>query len=197
MADSAQEKATQGDVDHGLGDVDAGLVVADKPAPSDHPTKGAFDDPASGQDLEAGFGGEAPHDLDNEVAKDRLVHELSAVVGAVGEEMLHPQPGTDVYIYGGWEHADRAGAASTAGYGSPTLVNTGCNTEGSTVCSAETKDIRQLTGGAWQDLIKGTYGRVDLGLQGSYTVRQAFRGVGGAPNTNEGVVITSSRYYPF
>ena len=115
------------------------------------------------------------------------------LLGLVG----HPWPGTGVYVYGGWEHADRAGAASTAGYGSPTLINTGCNTEGSTVCAAETKDIRQLTAGAWHDLFNGPYGRVALGLQGSYTVRQAFTGVGGAPNTNVGVVMTSFRYYPF
>lgn len=115
------------------------------------------------------------------------------LLGLIG----HPWPGTDVYVYGGWEHADRAGAASTAGYGSPTLINTGCNTEGSIVCQAETKDIRQLTAGAWYDLFKGPYGRVALGLQGSYTVRQAFEGVGGAPNTNVGVVMSSFRYYPF
>jgi hypothetical protein len=115
------------------------------------------------------------------------------LLGLIG----HPRPGTDVYIYGGWEHADRAGAASVAGYGSPTLVNTGCNIEGSAVCAAETKDLRQITGGIWQDLFKGLYGRVALGLQGSYTVRQAFEGVGGAPNTNEGIVMGSFRYYPF
>ena len=115
------------------------------------------------------------------------------LLGLVG----HPWPGTDVYVYAGWEHTDRAGAASTAGYGSPTLINTGCNTEGSIVCQAETKDIRQLTGGVWHDLFAGPYGRVALGLQGSYTVRQAFEGVGGAPNTNEVVVMSAFRYYPF
>lgn len=114
------------------------------------------------------------------------------LLGLIG----HPWPGTDVYLYGGWEHAERAGAASTAGYGSPTLVNSGCNTEGA-ACNAETKDIKQLTAGAWQNIFKGSYGRLALGLQGSYTVRQAFEGVGGAPRTDEGVVLTSFRYYPF
>jgi hypothetical protein len=121
------------------------------------------------------------------------IPEAQGLLGLIG----HPWPDTQLYLYAGWEHADRAGAASTAGYGSPTLVNTGCNTEGSTVCSAETKDVRQLTVGAWQDLFKGSYGRVAVGLQGSYTVRQAFEGVGGAPNTNEGIVMASFRYYPF
>jgi hypothetical protein len=115
------------------------------------------------------------------------------LLGLVG----HPWPGTDVYVYGGWEHAERAGARSVAGYGSPTLINTGCNIEGSTVCAAETKDIRQLTGGIWQDLFNGPYGRGAAGLQGSYTVRQAFNGIGGAPNTNQGIVFVSFRYFPF
>jgi uncharacterized protein YukE len=114
-------------------------------------------------------------------------------VGLVG----NPWAGTQLYLYGGWEHAERAGAASIAGYGSPTLVNTGCNIEGSTVCQAETKDIRQVTGGIWQDIFKGSFGRVAVGLQGSYTVRQAFNGVGGGPITNEGIAMASFRYYPY
>jgi hypothetical protein len=127
---------------------------------------------------------------DNTLVAIPAVHGLIGIIG-------HPRTGTDVYLYGGWEHADRAGAASTAGYGSPTLINTGCNIEGSTACNAETKDIMQLTGGVWQDLFNGPYGRVAAGLQGSYTVRQAFSGVGGAPRTDLGVVMASFRYYPF
>jgi hypothetical protein len=98
------------------------------------------------------------------------IPEFQGLVGLVG----HPRPGTDLYLYAGWEHAARAGASSTAGYGSPTLVNTGCDIEGSTTCQAETKDIIQLSGGVWQDLLKGSFGRFAVRLQGSYTVRQAF-----------------------
>jgi hypothetical protein len=127
---------------------------------------------------------------DNTLVAIPAVHGLIGLIG-------HPRTGTDVYLYGGWEHADRAGATSTAGYGSPTLINTGCDIEGSTACNAETKDIMQLTGGVWQDLFNGSYGRVAAGLQGSYTVRQAFSGVGGAPSTDLGVVMASFRYYPF
>jgi hypothetical protein len=36
MADMAQEQASEGDVDHCFGDVDAGLVVAHEPAPTEH-----------------------------------------------------------------------------------------------------------------------------------------------------------------
>jgi flagellar motor protein MotB len=121
------------------------------------------------------------------------IPEVQGLLGIIG----HPWPSTQLYLYAGWEHADRAGAASTAGYGSPTLINTGCNTEGSTACQAETKDLWQVTIGAWQDLFKGRFGRLALGIQGSYTERRAFEGIGGGPNTNEGVVMTSLRYYPF
>lgn len=118
------------------------------------------------------------------------VHGFAGLIG-------HPRPGTDVYLYGGWEHADRAGAASLAGYGSPTLINTGCDIEGSTLCQADTKDIRQITTGFWQDLFKGGFGRVTVGAQTSYTTRHAFSGVGGAPDTDQWVVMGSFRYYPF
>lgn len=121
------------------------------------------------------------------------IPEVHGYVGLIG----HPRVGTDVYLYGGWEHAERAGAASIAGYGSPTLINTGCNIEGSILCQAETKDIKNITAGVWQDLFKGSYGRVVVGAQGSYTVRNAFSGVGGAPSTDQWVALGSFRYYPF
>jgi hypothetical protein len=118
------------------------------------------------------------------------------LTGLVG----HVQPGTDVYIYAGWEHASRAGAFSTAGYGSPTLTVTGCNVEGAaaTTCQAETRDIRQITGGFWHDLYKGSFGRLAAGAQVSYTERDAFRGAFGiSPSTHLVVGLASLRYYPF
>ena len=114
--------------------------------------------------------------------------------------VAHVQPGTDVYLYAGWEHAGRAGAFGTAGYGSPTLITAGCNIEGSasTACEAESRDIRQITGGFWHDLYKGGYGRLVAGAQVSYTERDAFRGAPGAqPSTHLVTGLTSLRYYPF
>lgn len=121
--------------------------------------------------------------------------EIQGLVGII----THPAAGTDVYLYGGWEHADRApgGAHGTNGYGWGGLNNTGCNTEGSSFCQAQTNDIQQVTLGAWHDLFKGTFGRIVFGLQGSYTERKAFSGAGGAPNQDEKIVMTSFRYYPF
>lgn len=114
--------------------------------------------------------------------------------------VAHVQPGTDVYAYAGWEHADRAGAPSTAGYGSPTLVVTGCDIEGAAAgtCQAETRSLRQITAGFWHDLYKGSYGRVVAGAQASYTERDAFRGMLGiAPSTHLVAGLASLRYYPF
>ncbi len=42
-----------GDEDHGLGDVEAGLIVAHEAAPPCHPAEGAFDHLSAGQNLEA------------------------------------------------------------------------------------------------------------------------------------------------
>src|ERR1700741_217995 len=92
MADSAQEEATHGDVDHSLGDVDPLLVVAHEAAPPGHPTKGALDHPAPWQHLEAWFGVDAADDLDDEVEEGGLVHECRPVIGAIGEQMLDPWP---------------------------------------------------------------------------------------------------------
>ena len=67
MADAAQEEAAHGNMDHCLGDVDPVLVVAHEAAPAGHPTESAFNHPATGEQLEARFGVDAPHDLDDEI----------------------------------------------------------------------------------------------------------------------------------
>lgn len=79
MADSSQQKASHGDVDHGLGDVEALFVVAHQASPSGKPAEGAFDDPASRQHLEPRLGIDPPHDFDDEVEEGGLVNELRPV----------------------------------------------------------------------------------------------------------------------
>src|ERR1700716_3677676 len=90
MADPTQHEAAERDVDHSLGYVDALFVVADEPAPADHPAQGPLDHPAARQDSEAWLVGEAGNDLDDEAEKGRLVHQLAAIVSAVGKEVLEP-----------------------------------------------------------------------------------------------------------
>lgn len=123
------------------------------------------------------------------------IPEAQGLIGLIG----HPWTGNDLYLYGGWEHADRAGASSTSGYGSFTLDVSGCGTEGqSAKCQAETRDLRQFTAGFWQDVYKGSYGRFVFGLQGGEIWRDGFSGTGAkTPRTNIGIFMTSVRYYPF
>ncbi len=131
------------------------------------------------------------------------IPEAQGLVGVIG----HPWSGNDLYVYGGWEHADRAGSsaifvdssgkfAGAPGYGSPNLNVSGCDIEGGT-CQAETNDLKEITIGLWQDVYKGSFGRFVLGAQGEYFWRDAFSGVGGTPRTNIGIIMTSVRYYPF
>ena len=90
MCDPSDEQPGHGDIDHGVGDVDTRFVVSNEPSVAGHPSEGALDDPAAGQDLETGFG--APHDLDAEVEEGGLVEQLPPVVGAIGEQVLDPGP---------------------------------------------------------------------------------------------------------
>ena len=57
--------------------------------------------------------------------------------------------------------------------------------------------LSELTIGFWQNVYKGDYGRVTFGAQYEYIKRKAFNGIGGAPSTDDNVVMTSVRYYPF
>ena len=92
MGDAPEKKASHGDVDHGFGHVDALLVVAHEPTPAGHPGEGAFRDPTARQHLEARLAVDAADDLDDEVLEFSLVHELGAIIGAIGEEVLDPGP---------------------------------------------------------------------------------------------------------
>ena len=49
-----------------------------------------FDHPASRHDLEPWFCVGSPDHLDGEVEEGSLVHQLLAIIGAIGEEVLHP-----------------------------------------------------------------------------------------------------------
>ena len=116
---------------------------------------------------------------------------------------LHATPQLDVYAYAGGEQEasseDRVGS-SLYGYGNAIVgSNVGCSEEGGS-CSALTKSIGQATVGLWDKFYQGPFGRFQFGLQYSYTERKAFADAttaGNAPKTNENMIFTSFRYYPF
>lgn len=75
-----------------MGDNDPFFVVAHETAPSDHSAKGPLDPPAAGENLESLLLITAADNVGDEVEIAGLFHELQAMVGTVGEEMLHPRP---------------------------------------------------------------------------------------------------------
>lgn len=128
-----------------------------------------------------------------------------ATVG--GAELLagltaHPDDQWDLYAYAGMERSQKTDFKSGShgfGYGSALYNNSGCNTEGAaaSTCVANTKEVGQVTAGAWWKFYKGSYGMMETGVQDSFSKRFTFRGVGGAPSANENVTMVSFRYYPF
>jgi hypothetical protein len=114
-------------------------------------------------------------------------------------------------VYGGhWA----APATAAVGYGSYYLSNSACLTNaapgynGSSTgfypggsCGAQTKDVQEGTLGYWYDFYRGDYGRVRLGMQYAYALRDSWSG---APVAGVGAVAakgidnmfwTSFRYY--
>lgn len=140
------------------------------------------------------------------VGSDNSLEGIKAAQSMVTIE-AHPSPELDVYLYGGVEYADRTAFINAAGkgvgYGSPLNGNSGCTTEAvptgpyapaSGSCAADTRDFYQGTVGFWYRFYKGAAGTVQWGMQGSYTKRNAWAGVGGEPSGNDVMIFTSFRY---
>jgi hypothetical protein len=143
------------------------------------------------------------------VASDGSLSAITALHFMAGA-VAHPWAGLDVYAYGGVEKANPnlyGSAAGTIGFGNPVVVNTGCGTitgasftGGTNNCAAINKEVDMATVGFWQNVYKGSYGRVAAGLQYEYIVRKSFDtipGGGGAVSTNDNIFLSSLRYYPF
>jgi len=135
--------------------------------------------------------------------KPSPVREWTALFGVLG----HPTPQLDVYGFLGTEQSradfydtySKGKVLKAYGYGNPLYVNTSCDVElgSSADCTGTTKGVVQGTVGGWYKFLKGSYGTMQVGAQYSYTKRVAFTGVGGAPKTDENVVMLGFRYYPF
>jgi hypothetical protein len=119
---------------------------------------------------------------------------------------FHADPQWDFYAFGGGEFensktftANGLPATAVFGYGTlPGSTNAGCIVEGGT-CSAVTKSIDQATVGFWDKFYQGSFGRMQFGIQYSYTEKKAFAdaATGFAPKATENMIFTSFRYYPF
>jgi hypothetical protein len=140
------------------------------------------------------------------------IQETMLLAGGV----WHALPGLNIYAYAGGEKENPSfsfttlGANHDIGFGNPFYNNSGCEIELSAVCSNNIKLVRQFTGGFWDDIYKGPYGRLAGGLQYSFTQKYGFNGIGvagngipgvpgtgSAPKVNENIFFTSLRYYPF
>jgi hypothetical protein len=123
--------------------------------------------------------------------------EVQALVGLVG----HPIPSVDIFGYAGTEQIEAKSWTVNGkpyGYGNALYSNAGCSIELSTAtCTADTSGLTQGTIGAWWRFAQGNFGTAEVGASYSYTKRTIFPGVGGAPSTDENVVMFSFRYFPF
>ncbi len=125
------------------------------------------------------------------------IPEVMALVGLIG----HPTKVVDTYAYIGTEQESASyfnNGAAHYGYGNPGYINTGCVEElNPAACVGNTSGISQLTLGYWWRAYQGSFGTLMSGTQYSYTRRDTFQGVGGAPHAIDNMVFVSLRYYPF
>jgi hypothetical protein len=138
---------------------------------------------------------------DATLAQDGTILPLTITAAAVGL-IWHAMPTLDVYTYAGLEKTKAAFmdvGTVPFGYGNPLYNNLGCNIENSpaATCNGNTSEVRQYTAGIYDTVYQGNYGTVKAGVQYSFNQRFAFQGVGGAPKTDDNIVMTQIRYYPF
>ena len=127
----------------------------------------------------------------------------------------HVTPLLDVYAYGGQEAQHRklfnvGGVNLAGGVGNPTLNEAGCialdsNAVTNSGCGANIEAENQINAGIWWRAYQGKFGSFRFGLQYSYTKDLPFAGQNGAAagsaylhtSTDDSMVFTSIRYYPF
>ena len=122
------------------------------------------------------------------------IHETLMLAGVT----LHPTPMLDIYGYAGEEFQSATPESGTYGVGNLLANDSGCFVEGGT-CGGSTRRVRQVTGGLWQKIYQGSFGRAQVGLQYSYTQRDLFISANsdGVPRADQSIGMLSFRYYPF
>lgn len=150
------------------------------------------------------------------------LHPLNENMEMVGGT-LHATHDFDIYVFAGRESEDRSTfGTTTGGYGNPNDLIGGCDSYNAQVsptpnpmgiayndsCKDNVKTVSQINIGFWDKLYNGDYGSVRFGVQYSYTHLTAFQGIEGttttpagflygSPHTDDNMIFTSFRYYPF
>ena len=118
----------------------------------------------------------------------------------LGGATWHVTQMLDFYAYGGQEQQERKYfdvGAQHLGLGNPAYNLSGCLVEGG-ACSPNLETVNQVTAGLWWRAYQGKFGSFRFGAQYSYTHLTAFAGAGGVkPTTDDNMIFTSLRYYPF
>jgi hypothetical protein len=151
---------------------------------------------------------------DATVRPDGTLAPLRSYQGLVTLEYHAPK--LDFYLNGGEEYIRRRYqpdpiTGTEIGYGAPQFVDSNCYQEtipgsggysfGALKCSGQTQSVLEGTMGFWIKLHNGPKGRLQLGPQYSYLVRNAWAGTGGvagtsvAPHGIDNMFMTSFRYY--
>jgi hypothetical protein len=115
----------------------------------------------------------------------------------LGGATLHATKMLDIYGFAG-EEQEKSLRLGTYGIGLLTANDSGCFVEGGT-CGGNTRRVRQITGGFWDKIYNGSFGRAQFGIQFSHTERELFYAtdVGDEPQIGENIGMFSFRYYPF
>jgi hypothetical protein len=147
---------------------------------------------------------------DATVNADGTLHLLRSYQ-ALGTIEWH-KPKFDIYLNGGGEYVARHFSTDPiqkkdVGYGAPSYDTVDCYKEplpaggtgfgfgNQSKCQADTRNILEGTAGFWYKIYNGPKGRLQLGPQYSYVVRNTWRGTGGTPHGIDNMIFTSFRYY--
>lgn len=129
---------------------------------------------------------------------------------ALGTMEVHATKKLDVYFNYGMDYAQRTlYNGGTLGYGRPSLVSTGCNTEVAPAagaatpasggvpanCTVDTRNVQEFTTGYWYDFYRGAKGRLRQGFQYAYFTKDTWAGTGGSPSATDNMFWTAFRYY--